>query len=533
MRLKLFLIFVLALILRTIWLSTLPNGVFTDEVVSGYVGRFILEHGKDIYGNTLPLLYFDKFGDYRVVLPMYLKGAATYIFGTSIFALRIVPAVFGALAVIPFFYVIYSLTKKESIAYLASFFLAITPWHILLSRAESEGIMGLTLFLFAMYLFLQPSYKKIYLGGILFFLTYFFYPAFRLTSPLIAWLFVLYPTQTSNKKPQIVVAILLTIITTAIIQTPFGGGRFNQTSFFANKDIAENINAINSNYAQAHGPGNARIAYLFHNRITAYTREFIINTASYLSPQFLFLFGGKPERYSVPSFGLLPIMFGFFMLWGLLEGKQYKRILILLFAFSFISILPASLTADDIPNTHRSLLLIIPLILLAAIGFNLLIQQKSILMKSITILSLVLLIVELILFWHHYLYLSPSYKSVLRGDGLWQGAQRLIELKPNYEHIYSTTFEDFPIYVLYQMNRFDSHFAGKFTHGSLYIPQLDTITFIPHPCPQPDDIEIKGATLLVVNGDCEMKLHEYDRELETIYRKDQTQALLFIEVTNQ
>lgn len=40
------LIFILALFLRVFKLSSFPNGFFTDEVVSGYVGRFLFENNN-------------------------------------------------------------------------------------------------------------------------------------------------------------------------------------------------------------------------------------------------------------------------------------------------------------------------------------------------------------------------------------------------------------------------------------------------------------------------------------------------------
>ena len=82
------LIFLLALVLRVLDLSNLPNGFFTDEVVSGYVGRFVLQNGVDPYGNVFPLFYFDKFVDFRVILPMYITGVFTFLFGSSEFAVR-------------------------------------------------------------------------------------------------------------------------------------------------------------------------------------------------------------------------------------------------------------------------------------------------------------------------------------------------------------------------------------------------------------------------------------------------------------
>lgn len=63
----LLLIFGLALFIRLIWLETLPATFFVDEVLSGYMGRFMLINHMDLFGNPDPWLYFNKFGDYYIL----------------------------------------------------------------------------------------------------------------------------------------------------------------------------------------------------------------------------------------------------------------------------------------------------------------------------------------------------------------------------------------------------------------------------------------------------------------------------------
>src|SRR5205814_9364429 len=86
--LLLVILFVFGLGLRLYNLGEMPSGFHTDEVISGYVGRFIFANGTDIYGHPWPLLYVDKFGDYPPSLPMYFSGLATYVFGVTVFATR-------------------------------------------------------------------------------------------------------------------------------------------------------------------------------------------------------------------------------------------------------------------------------------------------------------------------------------------------------------------------------------------------------------------------------------------------------------
>src|SRR5258707_10847312 len=102
---KIFLVFILflAFVLRLAFLGTMPAHLHQDEVLNGYVGRYILQNGKDPHGNAWPLFYFDNFGDYPNVLPMYISGISTYIFGINEFALRFPIALVGSLIVLPVF----------------------------------------------------------------------------------------------------------------------------------------------------------------------------------------------------------------------------------------------------------------------------------------------------------------------------------------------------------------------------------------------------------------------------------------------
>ena len=89
-------VFLLALFLRLYKLGSLPWGLYEEEVTNAYVGRFILQNGVDLYGNRFPLLYFDKFGDSPPVLPLYIAGLATYVFGFTEFGSRFSTAFIGA-----------------------------------------------------------------------------------------------------------------------------------------------------------------------------------------------------------------------------------------------------------------------------------------------------------------------------------------------------------------------------------------------------------------------------------------------------
>lgn len=506
------LIFILALFLRVFKLSSFPNGFFTDEVVSGYVGRFLFENLHDPYGNFLPLFYFDKFGDFRSIIPMYLTGFSTLIFGVTEFAVRFPPALMGSLIIFPMYILSNKMLGNKKISLIASLFMAIIPWHIVLSRAQSEGIMGLTIFISGL-AFLFPkkgiSRKEAGTGALLLGLTYFFYPPFRIMAPLFILPFLIF---SKNKKERVIYFIIfafLMILSILVLSTPWGRGRAEQTSLFSNKEIAQKIQAENENSATAIGQNKVLLARIYHNKVIGYSREFAKQYFSYYSPTYLFFNGGLPYRYAIPEGGLLPLTFVIFFIGFIFLPKSNilsSKIKLFLLYTCIISVLPAALTFEDSPNIHRSFLMIIPLVILAAVGCYLIVvffQDKKLRYLTLSVIGL-LLIGELIYLQHQYGYQAPAFKSVLRGDGMKEASAWLAKNKDSYYKIYSTGYEDFGIYYLFTTKNFDKSLSGKFDKNPILTKYVDNINFYNDLCPFIHDanFKLKKDELLVVNGDC-------------------------------
>jgi len=101
--------------LRFYHLGTLPLSLHNDEVMNGYVGRFTLQNRVDLYGNRLPWRYFDNFGDYPNIIPMYLSGLATYILGVNALAIRFPVALAGTLSIVLIYLIAQELFQKTKI----------------------------------------------------------------------------------------------------------------------------------------------------------------------------------------------------------------------------------------------------------------------------------------------------------------------------------------------------------------------------------------------------------------------------------
>ena len=521
-------VFCLAFFIRIWDLAFIPHGFHVDEVISGYIGRFVLLNGKDIYGNPFPLLYFNSFGDYRTILPMYINGLSTFIFGVNEFAIRFPTALIGSLIVFPVFSIGRMIFKNDKFSLIPPIILGILPWNIVLSRATSEAVVGLTIVTFGIYFLLKSIFEKkipfLLLGNICLLLTYFIYPSFRLLAPLI--LLPLPFFISANRRWYFLSVFFFLIFTLLIFLTPYGQGRYQQTSLFGSTEVSNRIYSKDVALNYGEGNNNILVSRIFHNKVVGYIQEFNAQYFSYFSPNFLFLSGGLPDRYIVPYSGLIYVTFSLLLLALLLPVTIAinNRIFYYLLYLLVISPLPAALTIDDVPNVNRDIFMSVALVFLISIGFlkvlALLKNKKNKIIFS-SILALAILF-EFIYFEHQYFIISPSYKPVLRNDG---AKELIIDLsRYNSKTKIILPLHDMPIYYLFFNNDFDKSLAGKFQQG-LLIKEINNLNFVTNSCPTKDLNQSKqnlANTIVVEDGNCPVN-HKFSL-ISTIFRQDSTVA---------
>jgi 4-amino-4-deoxy-L-arabinose transferase-like glycosyltransferase len=489
-RFYLFLIFLLAFFLRVYQLGNLPHTFHEDEVLSGYVGSYLIRNGFDLYGNRWPLWYFNKFGDYYIIGPIYLSGLSTLIFGVNEFATRFPHAFFGALAVFPIFTLSMLIFKNKTIALFSSLFLAIVPWHIVLSRSTTEGIIGTTLFLWGLTYLLKSkdgfSYKNLFFAFLFFLSGYWIYHPYRLYPPLVMISFLVIFSKEIKKNKRFFnlsffLILFFLILSFSISQTFWGKGRLEQTSIFSPiSGVVIKLNELIAN----EGQNNILIARIFHNKIIGYTKEFINQYLSYFSFNYLFVDGWKKSRYFVPEQGLLYLSFLpliFVALINLQKSQIEKKMLLFLFFILLTSVLPAAFTVVESPNPHRSLFLLIPLLLLISFGFE---QSLKIKIGKINLgwgLSIVL-IFEIIFFLHQYTKHSDYFSSLVRNDGQKEIADYVIKNENKFDLIFLPAEAAMSWYYLFYKKDFNPLLSKKFKLDAR-IEKTGKISYIENSCP--------------------------------------------------
>ena len=412
---KLFIIVVLAFFLRFYLLSVIPVGFNPDEASFGYDAYSILKTGKDQWGHSWPLV-LESFGDFKSPLYTYLAMPSVAMFDLNKFSVRFPNALLGTLAV----YITYLLVKQLkniskdkleigiwNLEILAALLLAISPWHIMMSRGAFEANLTTFLLPLGIYLFLKGLQRpKFFIGSsIIFGLNMFTYHAAKLVTPIVFASLVLVFLKDIKRltKKEILLPIIIFLFFLAIfVYTLFLGSstRALDVNIFKSSlgaSSQERLNDILSGMPES-------LARTIHNKYQVSSRWFAANYLQYFSPLFLFSQGPAEGTYGmIPRRGVLywfelPFLIG--ALAFILERKLNRYFLPLL-VWLLVAPIPAALTTGPGYAANRAVVMLPVLQIFLAIGC---VKCLSFLSKGF-LKSFRKLILVLFLFFSAYLFL--------------------------------------------------------------------------------------------------------------------------------
>lgn len=362
----LLLILLIATFLRTYKLTTNPPGLNLDEVSIGYNAYSILKTGKDEWGRTLPLA-FEAYGEYKLPLFIYASIPGIILFGPTDLGVRITPAFIGIATVYAFYLLLKAmLSHKHALA--GSLLLAISPWHIHLTRGSFEASLALLLIMISLYYLHKSRSHPFYLIHTSLFasLALYAYNSARLLIPIYGIIFAIlnWKWLVANLK-----YTLSSLALTALLLSPLFSSSSNQlvrweTLSITNDETFQHEIGLSRIYT----PLPPLIEKILHNRYTHHAHRLYLNFLEIYSTDFLFLEGDKHTQRSVQGMGLLYLFELPLIVLGLTKLKKIsafdRKIILPLF---IVSPIPSIITIDG-PSALRALNLIIPLTTLSAIG---------------------------------------------------------------------------------------------------------------------------------------------------------------------
>ena len=319
-------IFIGALLLRVVGISSFPVGFTQDEAGLGYDAYSLLLTGKDQWGKSLPLV-LRSFGDFKMPLYSYLAIPSVYLLGLNEFSVRLPNAILGSLAVLTTFLMVSKITKRKELGLLSALFLAVSPWHIGLSRGAFEANLTTFFIPLGVWAFVSALEKPRFmvLAAISFGLNLFSYHSARLFTPVLILVLVgsyLKELKQMGAKVQGIILskykwglLIFSVFLATAIFTMFTGGakRGLDITIISPTD---NWAAVADRRYEATLQGFPDFyARIFSNKVSYVFETFSKNYLSYFSSSFLFSEGAGEWSYGlIPGRGVLYVFEVIFVL---------------------------------------------------------------------------------------------------------------------------------------------------------------------------------------------------------------------------
>lgn len=172
--------------------GSVPGGLNQDEAFAGYEAWSLLHYGIDSAGYHFPV-YLTAWGSGMNALNTYLMIPFIAVFGLKVWVIRL-PQFIVACLTLPAVYGIVRIFSGRLRALLVMFFLAICPWHIMLSRWGLESNLAPGFLMFGLYFFLRglDSPKCMLLSAVMYGLSLYAYATIWPFVPIILLLQIIY-----------------------------------------------------------------------------------------------------------------------------------------------------------------------------------------------------------------------------------------------------------------------------------------------------------------------------------------------------
>lgn len=460
-------VLLIGIFVRFVGLGEVPVGFHRDEAFLGYNSYSIASTGKDMNGNFLPL-HLESF-IYSPAGYSYISAPFIKIFDLSPLSVRFASAFFGSLTI----FITFLLTKllfekyryRNSLAIISSLMLALSPWHINLSRTATENTLVVFFVSLGTLLFLsfikRTNYVVLFLSFVSFGLTLLIYQAPRAFLPLFIPLLILSFMKIKIYRRKFIPIVFLYIIfilapLLMILSSPELSLRIKTLNIF---DHPQTQLTIDENLRED-GISNTPIlvSRIFHNKIVNYSSLFLDNYFKHFSFDFLFTDKGFPDRYRVPSNGLLHlielplILFG---TWFIL--RTHRKVGICLIGWVALSPIGSALTFDDIPNLQRSMLVFPALSIISAFGLlNLYLVLRRYKYSTFLIIILSLVSAYSVFFYlHQYWVHQIVHRPWYRQEGYKELVGKVNEILPSYSKAVITNRESAPSIFFLFFSKYD------------------------------------------------------------------------------
>jgi 4-amino-4-deoxy-L-arabinose transferase-like glycosyltransferase len=453
-----------AFLLRFWKLDSYP-ALNADEAAIGYNAYSLIQTGMDEHRNSWPI-HFQSFNDYKPGLYFYLVLPFIKSFGLNEWSVRAPGAFLGVATVLILYFLVKELfnddrvnsptIKAKYLALIASFFLAISPWHIHFSRGGWEVNVATFFVVSGVYLFLKGrrNLAVLMLSALSFALSLYTYHAARIIVPLLGlgMLFIFRDDFKKNWKNFLLAGLVVAVAVLPLIKDFTRSeitSRAAGVGLFADTGPISRINEQRGEHQDFLGI----LPKVLHNKYVNYSRAFLENWSEHYHGLFLFLSGDDIQRNKVPETGqmyLSDILWIFVGIWWLIRTRNRATKLILW----WLAVAPsaAALTFQS-PHALRAQNMIIPLTMISAYGFLVILKHLFKMKNRLIAFSALGFIIALI-FWQftryehmYWIHMAKEYPFSSQ-YGVKELVSYLNQNDRNYQKVLVTDRYDQP-YILF------------------------------------------------------------------------------------
>ena len=333
--------------------------------------------------------------------------------------------------------------QKYQLAIITSALLAVSPWHINLSRAGFEANIALFFIVFGTWMVLKTRENKNYwiCAWVPFVLSMYTFNSARYFVVFLSPVLVFFVSSSLRKQLKqfiigLVIAAMITAPLVPHLLSKEARLRFNEVNIFTDASIVET-----ANNRIARGKTSV-FANIINNRRIGYARSYLLHFLDNLQPDFLFIKGDGNPKFSIQDVGQLYIIEAPLLAIGICAlFVAYPSLASLLLFWLLAAIIPAA-TARETPHALRILNSMPTWYIFIAFGIMTCMQKLGDWGKKIKLLPNIFyfLLIGFYVFSVTY-YLHNYYVSYpIEYSGEWQyGYKQAIlaseALKKSYDHV--------------------------------------------------------------------------------------------------
>jgi 4-amino-4-deoxy-L-arabinose transferase-like glycosyltransferase len=449
----------LAAILRLPYLNTHMPSLYGDEIAIGYNAFSILKTGRDEFGKFMPL-QFQSWGDQKNPVYIYAVAAVQFFTGATPTSVRLPSALAGIFAVYLTYRLVILLGMGEGPALLSGLLLALTPWHIHISRGGYEANLALTLGLasvVALLTWFKSGRRRQLVLSILYLViaTYTYYTT-KMFGPLLLafiwfWGWCYFRSRKKIKLSHLLsywgLAFVLALPLFYLAIFANGQARFAAINIFTDKTAATRVIRDRNFFPDS----KSLMAKVMENTTVYHFLDFTSYYFDNFSGQFLFVGGDSNVRYGLANHGMLYLIDAPLILMGIiLLYHKNKKAWLFLVAWLLLAPLPTSLVGKA--YGLRSLAMLpIPQIFAAFALYQLYLWSKlSKIRTGILLLTSTLYLLSVSNWLVRYIYQYPSYGRYWYDSAMLESIQYADAHAAKYDQVIITqTYGETSMYYAY------------------------------------------------------------------------------------